>query len=124
MGPIIYFFDSRSPSRHISRVSSLLIEHLLVSVNFKDLTLTEDFLQRNIQIGLLLNSRPRDGDLHKKSLKVFRLKAAILGLQFVKSMMFNCSYFDKSILNVYSPMSPKMFLGPAVGQRSPPADLW
>ena len=25
-----------------------------------------------------------------KSLKVFRLKAAILGLQFVKSMMFNC----------------------------------
>ena len=53
----------------------------------------------------------------KKSLKVFRLKAAILGLQFVKSMMFNCSYFDKSILNVYSPMSPKMFLGPGVGQR-------
>ena len=36
----------------------------------------------------------------RKSLKVFRLKAAILGLQFVKSMMFNCSYFDKSILNV------------------------
>ena len=33
--------------------------------------------------------------------------------------MFNCSYFDKSILNVYSPMSPKMFLGPAVGQRWP-----
>ena len=32
-------------------------------------------------------------------------------------MMFNCSYFDKSILNVYSPMSPKMFLGPGVGQR-------
>ena len=31
----------------------------------------------------------------------------------------NCSYFDKSILNVYSPMSPKMFLGPAVGQRWP-----
>ena len=55
----------------------------------------------------------------KKSLKVFRLKAAILGLQFVKSMMFNCSYFDKSILNVYSPMSPKMFLGPAVGQWWP-----
>ena len=53
--------------------------------------------------------------LIKKSLKVFRLKAAILGLQFAKSMMFNCSYFDKSILNVYSPMSPKMFLGPAVG---------
>ena len=51
-----------------------------------------------------------------KSLKVFRLKAAILGLQFVKSMMFNCSYFDKSILNVYSPMSPKMFLGLAMGQ--------
>ena len=25
-----------------------------------------------------------------KSLKVFRLKAAILGLRFVKSMMFNC----------------------------------
>ena len=33
--------------------------------------------------------------------------------------MFNCSYFDKSILNVYSPMSPKMFLGPAVGQQWP-----
>ena len=32
-------------------------------------------------------------------------------------MMFNCSYFDKSILNDYSPMSPKMFLGPGVGQR-------
>ena len=67
MGPIIYFFDSRSPSRHISRVSSLLIEHFLVSVNFKDLKLTEDFLQGNIQIGLLLNSRPRDGDLHDKN---------------------------------------------------------
>ena len=38
--------------------------------------------------------------LEIKSLKVFRLKVAILGLQFVKSMMFNCSYFDKSILNV------------------------
>ena len=35
----------------------------------------------------------------RKSLKVFRLKAAILGLQFVKSMMLNCIYFDKSILN-------------------------
>ena len=34
-------------------------------------------------------------------------------------MMFNCSYFDKSILNVYSPMSPKMFLGPVVGQQWP-----
>ena len=33
--------------------------------------------------------------------------------------MFNCSYFDKSILNDYSPMSPKMFLGPAEGQRWP-----
>ena len=32
-------------------------------------------------------------------------------------MMFNCSYFDKSILNIYSPMSLKMFLGLAVGQR-------
>ena len=51
-----------------------------------------------------------------KSLKVFRLKAAILGLRFVKSMMFNCSYFDKSILNVYNPMSQKMFLSPVVGQ--------
>ena len=30
--------------------------------------------------------------------------------------MFNCSYFDKSILNVYSPMSQKMFLSPVVGQ--------
>jgi len=28
--------------------------------------------------------------LNEKSLKVFRLKAAILGLQFVKLMMFNC----------------------------------
>ena len=27
---------------------------------------------------------------YQKSLKVFRLKAAILGLWFVKSMMFNC----------------------------------
>ena len=33
--------------------------------------------------------------------------------------MFNCSYFDKSILNVYSPMSPKMFFGPGEGQRWP-----
>ena len=32
-------------------------------------------------------------------------------------MMFNCSYFDKSILNVYSPMSPKMFLGTVEGQQ-------
>ena len=39
--------------------------------------------------------------------------------RFVKSMMFNYSYFDKSILNVYSLMSPKMFLGPAMGQRLP-----
>ena len=28
-------------------------------------------------------------------------------------MIFNYSYLYKSILNVYSPMSPKMFLGPA-----------
>ena len=75
MGPIIYFFDSRSPSRHISRVSSLLIEHLLEGINpneksskyFSQLTSKQDFLQGNIQIGLLLNSRPRDGDLHDKN---------------------------------------------------------
>ena len=66
---------------------------------------------------LLQSSRKLDADPFLKSLKVFRLKAAISGLQFVKSMMFNCSYFDKSILNDYSPMSPKMFLGPGVGQR-------
>ena len=61
----------------------------------------------------------------KKSLKVFKLKAAILRLQFVKSMMCNSSYFDKSILNVYSSMSKKMFLGPAAGQWWPShGHLW
>ena len=78
MGPVIYFCDSRSPSRHISRVSSLLIEHLLVSVNFKDITLTEDFLQGNIQTGLLLNSRPRDGDLHKNNVNDWALHMYVL----------------------------------------------
>ena len=46
-------------------------------------------------------------DLHlkvfKKSLKVFRLKAAILGVQFVNLMMFNCSLLSKTCLNVYRP---------------------
>ena len=79
MGPVIYFFDSRSPSIHISRVSSLSIEHLFVSVNFKDLTLTEDFLQGNIQIGLLLNSRPRDGDLQKNNVNDWALHMYYVG---------------------------------------------
>ena len=42
----------------------------------------------------------------KKSLKVFRLKAAILGLLFVNLVMFNCSLLFKTCLNVYSPTSP------------------
>ena len=74
---------------------------------------------KNRYMGFENSRRILNSESVLKSLKVFRLKAAILGLQFVKSMMFNCSYFDKSILNVYSPMSPKMFLGPAVGQRCP-----
>ena len=42
----------------------------------------------------------------QKSLKVFRLKAAILGLWFVNLVMFNCSSLFKTCLNVYSPISP------------------
>ena len=44
--------------------------------------------------------------LYKKSLKVFRLKAAILGLKFVNLVMFNCSLLCKTCLNVYSPVTP------------------
>ena len=36
-----------------------------------------------------------------KSLKVFRLKASILGLKFVNLVMFNCSLLSKTCLNVY-----------------------
>ena len=57
----------------------MLIEHLIVSVNFKALTLTEDFLQGNIQIGLLLNSRPRDGDLHKNNVNDWALHMYYVG---------------------------------------------
>ena len=45
-----------------------------------------------------------------KSLKVFRLKATILGLQFVNLMMFNCSLLSKTCLNVYRPTSPILSL--------------
>ena len=47
-----------------------------------------DFMIINLNLPYCINSI-----LSKKSLKVFRLKAAILGLRFVKSMMFNCYTF-------------------------------
>ena len=56
-----------------------LHQDILVSVNFKDLTLTEDFLQGNIQLGLLLNSRPRDGDLHKNNVNDWALHMYYVG---------------------------------------------
>ena len=46
----------------------------------------------------------------KKKLKVFRLKAAILGLLFVNLMMFNCSLLSKTCLNVYRPTYRKLSL--------------
>ena len=48
--------------------------------------------------------------LEIKSLKVFRLKVAILGLKYVNSVMFNCSLLSKTYLNVCRPKSPKLFL--------------
>ena len=45
-----------------------------------------------------------------KSLKVFRLKATILGLKFVNLVMFNCSSLSKTCLNVYRPTSPILSL--------------
>ena len=68
-----------------------------------------------------------------KSLKVFRLKAAILRLQFVNLMMFNCSLLSKTCLNVCRPTSPILSLpgtsckllrdDPAVAQRWPSGAL-
>ena len=65
----------------------------------------------------------------RKSLKVFRLKAAILGLKFVNLVMFNCSLLSKTCLNVYRPTSPILSLpgtsckllssAPAVPQDAP-----
>ena len=40
-----------------------------------------------------------------KSLKVFRPKAAILGLKFVNLMMSNCTLLSKNCLNIYRPAS-------------------
>ena len=48
--------------------------------------------------------------LEIKSLKVFRLKVAILGLKYVNSVMFNCSLLSKTYFNVCRPTSPKLFL--------------
>ena len=44
------------------------------------------------------------------SLKVFRLKVAILGLKFVNSAMFYCSLLSKTCLNVYRPTYQKLSL--------------
>ena len=101
------------------------------------------FLQNNIDVEIIAivvgwfsfshyKNRQRSG--HKcqilKSLKVFRLKAAILSLQFVNLVMFYCSLLSKTCLNVYRPISPILFLlgtscnlmssVPVVPQRSPP----
>ena len=46
----------------------------------------------------------------KKSLKVFRLKAAILGQKFVNLVMFNSSLLSKTCLNVYRPTYRKLSL--------------
>ena len=46
----------------------------------------------------------------KKSLKVFRLLATILGLRIVNSVMFNYSLFSNTCQNVFRPSSPKLFL--------------
>ena len=43
--------------------------------------------------------------MYQKNLKVFRLKASILGLKFVNLVMFNCSLLSKTCLNVYRPTS-------------------
>ena len=69
-------------------------------------------------------------DSHKHSLKVFRLKAAILSLQFVNLVMFYSSLLSKTCLNVYRPTSPILFLlgtscnllssVPVVPRRAPP----
>ena len=57
----------------------------------------------------------------EKSLKVFRLKAAILGPQFVNLMMFNCSLLSKTCLNVCRPTSPILSLpGTSCKSWSPP----
>ena len=45
-----------------------------------------------------------------KSLKLFRLKATILGLKFVNLVMFDCSLFSKTCLNIYRPTSPILSL--------------
>ena len=68
-----------------------------------------------------------------KSLKVFRPKAAILGLKFVNLVMFYCSLLSKTCLNVYRPTSPILSLpgtsckllrdGPAVAQQWPSGAL-
>ena len=44
-----------------------------------------------------------------KNLKVFRLKAAILGLKFVNLMRFNCSLLSKTCLKVYRPTSQGLY---------------
>ena len=57
--------------------------------------------------GTNLNGEPKT---RQKSLKVFRLKASILGLKFVNLVMFNCSLLSKTCLNVYRPTSPILSL--------------
>ena len=78
------------------------------------------------QIKTKINTKP-------KSLKVFRLKAAILGLKFVNLMRFNCSLLSKTCLNVYRPTSPilslpgtscKLLSGAQAVPRSPPMTPW
>ena len=60
-------------------------------------------------------------EFFKKSLKVFRLKAAILGLWFVNVVMSNCSLLFKTCLNVYSPTSPAQWcpVAPSATQPHP-----
>ena len=56
------------------------------------------------------NSVFKKSEFVLKSLKVFRLKAAILGLQFVNLVMFDCSLLSKTCMNVYRPISPILSL--------------
>ena len=52
-------------------------------------------------------------DAKNKRLKVFRLNAAILSLQFVNLVMFYCSLLSKTCLDVYRP-TPQYCLSQAL----------
>ena len=90
------------PSGNLQYISNILIIALSITYHLCNILII--YLNKHN----LLPSKSQKLTYPEESLKVFRLKVAILSLKFVNSVMFNSSLLNKTCLNVYRPTSAKL----------------